>query len=1165
MADIRLTQLPILIVGTRSAADINEIGSEVLGDQWSREGDGGAVVGGEALDSIYVPPQVYDEVGSGGVVCGGSGLIGGSSTVIGDGGVVSGESAIVDTILNPNDSSAGVVAGGTGVPPSEEEFVSGGIVAGGEALVSFFDEISGDGGAVVGGEANLPNYYTEASSGGAILGGLADSDIVVQGGVVASGSGQDTLYATEVTTGGVVLGGTSSEVEYNEIGSGGITAAGLAIESLEFIGFGGALLGGEASSFLIANEQVGLGDLEAGGDSPNGMYDDVTDEISGGALVNGSSILFIGKSYDAQGGVALVSGATVEQSYIYVSDGMSGDAPPDYSGVTVGYLNHQNPTLVNYSFDLDIGIPWRTDRAFEVDTRVSWNTGVLRQYFYRIIGKAKEVDRCDPIQVGEECCKLFMMNIHARTITELCEVLKARRWKWPIQSVQKFSRPAENAAVREDEALGINHDCNILEEVEICDNVVCAEFCVDFDVRETWGYDSKTQVDAFYQFVGGGELSIGGASGISVIYDDTYEYTAVGGLILDGSAHALGPLKGSGGITVGGVNNSWRRPDTAANESSSWYFVGGERVLDRTRSPRDTDFFVEDVSDRVWTNPDFGRISDSNWAVSDISQSVPSGYLVVKDFGFSDISAFRHQILGFEVTIERNASIPAVDAGIYLVVGDEIVSDDMSDTNTWPIGMDATKIYGGPFNNWRDPESLDYIGEWSPNDVNSPEFGVAIRVRGAIGSPTAQASINSVVVKVYYETIQSAILNVSGEAKMQSSAYTWVSDGGLLLTSGTARAREGNRFVSDGRGSMGPDFGGITISGSYIRAIRYNAGGIITLGGTAELWPGGTTMGGSAKIETSSNYHISSGELVLASENRIRVRRKYNIVTSSPIVLAGDAEFNNRYRFTSDGGLNLSGSARGRSTAYTWNSDGNVLFILGAATYNFSNFGTFFTDMGLDTKARDLKIIYNPETTTPQIEVNNDRVNECGCANMRLTMPFTQNLAVSNKFSQFLSRNNIAFPTNLEMRYNRINDNWLNNYRYVGYDSSGNSKESWNMIFSLGCTNVVAGQVVENRIWKFTMQIVQQNLVTMADYDLRLVIGFKPERTCIEGFRVSIQANTQSNSVVLDSDITLYEYKLYDNISLFKNAYWISNPILRFEISQVGLATPIPRQEVKVL
>ena len=75
------------------------------------------------------------------------------------------------------------------------------------------------------------------------------------------------------------------------------------------------------------------------------------------------------------------------------------------------------------------------------------------------------------------------------------------------------------------------------------------------------------------------------------------------------------------------------------------------------------------------------------------------------------------------------------------------------------------------------------------------------------------------------------------------------------------------------------------------------------------------------------------------------------------------------------------------------------------------------------------------------------------------------------------------------------------------------------------CTNIIGGEVLENKVWKYSLQIVQKDLVTLADFDTRLVVSFVTEDVCDDGFSVLLNIDTQSDYAYLTPDTTIYDYK----------------------------------------
>ena len=124
--------------------------------------------------------------------------------------------------------------------------------------------------------------------------------------------------------------------------------------------------------------------------------------------------------------------------------------------------------------------------------------------------------------------------------------------------------------------------------------------------------------------------------------------------------------------------------------------------------------------------------------------------------------------------------------------------------------------------------------------------------------------------------------------------------------------------------------------------------------------------------------------------------------------------------------------------------------------------------------------------------------------------------------------------------------------------------ETWDLGFNLQCTSLIAGTPIGLTVWKLTMYLRERNLSTLEDFDTKIVIGFLPDEVCASGkdfkFQISLDTQDESSSIVPQS--TIYQTILYDNIGLFKEPYWIENPILNIAVSQIGLSNPTPRQEV---
>jgi hypothetical protein len=127
-----------------------------------------------------------------------------------------------------------------------------------------------------------------------------------------------------------------------------------------------------------------------------------------------------------------------------------------------------------------------------------------------------------------------------------------------------------------------------------------------------------------------------------------------------------------------------------------------------------------------WSNPNRIRENDDNEASALILANMSSEYLYASDFGFSipDYAT----IDGITVRIGRhqnNSSYLRIrDVGVYLTEnGVSGAGDNKADTGTnWPQN-EAVAVYGSTSDTWGT--------SWTPDMINSPDFGVMFSVRNS--------------------------------------------------------------------------------------------------------------------------------------------------------------------------------------------------------------------------------------------------------------------------------------------------------------------------------------------------------------------------------------------------------------------------------------------------
>jgi hypothetical protein len=1105
---------------------------------------------------------VYNEVSQGGAKLNSTAIISVKASKIGSGGIVlAGLSTTSITIIG---ISGAKVAGRATTTFYDFEVVKGGVVAAGIAA-KFYNNY-GTGGGLANGSAIMGFFLP--GHGGAVVAGdsIIESQIVARKGALVGGYAIGAFYDLITSSVGVIVGGRAS-LNFNDIVeniAGGLLAAGTANTLrtyLEQATSGGIIAAGSAD-YVRFYYPRSTGGIVSNGTSlaemPVYHYPNTTDGIQAVYIGSGDGVSTFAQHYDGSGEIVIASDFTGKAIYRYQPDGTNDTTPPDFAAISIGYLNYLNPTIVSITLNIDLDIGWRIDSYISVDYRILWNTGKQRQYWYRIIGSHHD-DVCPPIQMGDDCCKQYVMNIHASSIEDLCLKLQKKKWKWPIQLVQRFTKPAETVAIAEDEAAGVNYDCNTIEEVEICPYRVCADFCVDYDLVDTWGIVSsadKVRVYTYHPsltniYIGGDFRAKHFGVGVDFIVDPSGGIAISGG---DTYSTNYYQYSGSGGITV----------DAAIDVvSTNWGFIGGSYPsMSANAAPRNFAQFQVLDNDASWQLPEKVIVSDNTYAVADLSYAVFSKYLVCKDFNL--LIPDNVNILGIQVQIERHSNTLLRDEQVYLIHGNnQIISDNLAKTGTWPVTIDSVATYGSVYNEWRNANSPDYLGPWQPSDFTS-DFGVAIRIRPLNNVVGGYAYIDQVTLRVFYEDQNHQKIVVSGNAKVQFTNYKFQSTGSITIGSGDNIVNKVRWKVDEnGLGLIGPEYAALRIIGGYAPTFHYQSQDTeISIGGNARrsssYWrysgTDGITLDGEARIKSCDWHWVASGGVTLDSVTK-SMPVYATILDDVNITISGSSDFRVNFATDSSGSVTIGGLAITKSTNHRFVSDGNAIFILGDTGYNFGHFGTFEIGMGVITKVHNLKYNYGIESTIGTITPPTTLVNGCLCKDMSLELSFSHNLIVHNKLSQFLSRNNIPVSKIVKMFYNTTNNVWQKNFHYRGKAAGSTTNESWSVIFELGCVDNIGGEQIDQKIWKFTLSIIQKNLDTLEDFDSKLILAFVPDNVCATGsFRSQISVDTQNNLMAINPSSTIYHSVLYDNIGLFTNPYWIDNPNLVIYISQLPFA-----------
>jgi hypothetical protein len=803
---------------------------------------------------------------------------------------------------------------------------------------------------------------------------------------------------------------------------------------------------------------------------------------------------------------------------------------------------------------IDFTVLWEIKLAYTVDTTFMWDTGLGTMSWYRVIGMTSE--KCKPIVCD---CIQVITNIYASSMGNLCQKLHDSGWKWPIKTVERWS-----------------DDHCTLTEVEICEHPLCGEFCLDADVSVSMGFEMQMIAMGNYFLDMDGGLNIAGDADAS--WGDGFTrfyYTGSGGRELSAGADYYTSAfyaTGSGGREFSG---------SVIVACSHRSFIGGEWPSFERSVARVADTKTTSDGQAEWQDVENIHYTDGELAYVDLSNGRSSNFIVGKDFGLSIPE--NSTIRGIEVTVNRSASLFVKDAEVYLVMGDIISSDNKAKIiGQWPY-VKTDSLYGGVSDDWRSQTRESY-GSWTSDDLNSPDFGVAIRAvcMGSIANTFAR--IDSISVNVCYEnSVQCQFIEMGGYCNWVAKNSHYAGTGTMSI-SGTSPVIE--RYTPRYVALSDP----LVISGTYMRNFHYvtlvedillgdtayyktswaeefGSGGAI-VGGQCTLSPywwvceeGGLVFGGIGELENVGYRYVPEASQIFIGEIYGAFSDCFSGSFDIEYVL--DNLSGASYFYVPSGGILANGDARVISPAFQWESDGNIVFAQGSADTNYRGFGTLMVYAYGDMEIRNIVAELGSIGTPSVMPLLTGIIRECGCTAIPMLINMKHNLSINNKLSQFLARTKQGMPTVVPMLYNRVNDSWQANYHFDGWSiANPGGVETWNILFELNCTEEVGSIDTGQSLWSFSAQITQRESGG-GQRLTKIMVVVAPTTICrTNSLNFSFNYNTLLNSVIISPDSILYQKLIYDNIGLFKNNLWNNNPILEISISQAILSRFIPETTV---
>jgi len=185
------------------------------------------------------------------------------------------------------------------------------------------------------------------------------------------------------------------------------------------------------------------------------------------------------------------------------------------------------------------------------------------------------------------------------------------------------------------------------------------------------------------------------------------------------------------------------------------------------------------------------------------------------------------------------------------------------------------------------------------------------------------------------------------------------------------------------------------------------------------------------------------------------------------------------------------------------------------------------------------------EVFSDTLSISDGLVNtECGCNGIGLQINLRHNLSISNPLGDFLRRTGNSIPGKVSLEYNSNRGSWIRNYNFSG------GGERWSVLFEWGCTDEVSGELLSTSAWKLSVYV--SKIASSKSLDSRILFVIPQDVTCLPTTRLkfNVRINTITKTITSPSNPRLYV--LTDKLGLFKSSYWVKNPNLEFNITELN-------------
>jgi hypothetical protein len=309
-------------------------------------------------------------------------------------------------------------------------------------------------------------------------------------------------------------------------------------------------------------------------------------------------------------------------------------------------------------------------------------------------------------------------------------------------------------------------------------------------------------------------------------------------------------------------------------------------------------------------------------------------------------------------------------------------------------------------------------------------------------------------------------------------------------------------------------------------------------------------------VSPSRHYSVVQGSIGLSGEFAVI----YSPSFLGEIEISGSAVIKLLDRFTPSGGMELSGRLI-NYTARTFSYQGSGGIELSSSPlFSFIDHGTQNEDLSFAMSVFDLGSDSFLPNSVSELTISDQTISpSCGCGPLSLSLTLRHNMSNSSYLTSFLKRSGLSMADSVSLRYKSSDSSWRYAQNFSGKGKDGASTEDLSILYSMLCSE---------GFWTFSFSATNLNRSIGKELHTKFIVDIPSDLICLDGsiatiisldiknggFRESegksfpaitpapfLGRNPQPKNVDVFVDGVFNDKRIYyDDIGLFKNAYWDS-------------------------